>query len=340
MGEFLTSPKEEKKKEDNSDGFLRYGVCSMQGWKKRMENTYISEINKDGKNKNFDIFAIFEGHGGSEVSEFVKKHFCEELYKNKNFNSNSMKTALTETFLKMDVLMRKEEGKKELKELREKNTKEENEQISELIEPNKDLEVLKKMMSGAKEEEEENVADLCGCTACVGVVDKINKKMIFAFIGNTQVFFGHQDSQSTLLDIHHDLKGELQRIKEAGGWITDNLLKGNLNVSRSLGDFEYKKKSDLKKNIILAEPEIWEYNFKSDDDYLIFVSEGILDFVQKDDICGIINQYVKDNNKNLNNDKLSDILDYLFGKILANDIYNNLGKAYNNMTSILIRVIK
>jgi serine/threonine protein phosphatase PrpC len=35
----------------------------MQGWRKRMEDAFLAEIDL-GKDKNINIFGIFDGHGG------------------------------------------------------------------------------------------------------------------------------------------------------------------------------------------------------------------------------------------------------------------------------------
>ena len=43
---------------------LRYAVSGMQGWRKRMEDAFIAEINV-GPEKNINIFGIFDGHGGT-----------------------------------------------------------------------------------------------------------------------------------------------------------------------------------------------------------------------------------------------------------------------------------
>ena len=41
------------------------------------------------------------------------------------------------------------------------------------------------------------------------------------------------------------MKNESARIKKAGGFITDGRVNGNLNLSRAMGDLEYKKNADL-----------------------------------------------------------------------------------------------
>ena len=40
----------EKKYEKNESNYLRFGTCSMQGWRARMEDSYINEINIGKKN--------------------------------------------------------------------------------------------------------------------------------------------------------------------------------------------------------------------------------------------------------------------------------------------------
>ena len=59
-----------------------YSVSTMQGWKKQNEDTYIIEISND-KNNQLNIFGIFDGHNGREISEYVSKNFTNELFKNK-----------------------------------------------------------------------------------------------------------------------------------------------------------------------------------------------------------------------------------------------------------------
>lgn len=42
-----------------------------------------------------------------------------------------------------------------------------------------------------------------------------------------------------------DNKDEKKRIEEAGGFVTEGRINGNLNLSRALGDFEFKDQKDL-----------------------------------------------------------------------------------------------
>lgn len=41
------------------------------------------------------------------------------------------------------------------------------------------------------------------------------------------------------------MNAEKERVKKAGGFITDGRINGNLNLSRAIGDMEYKKNPDL-----------------------------------------------------------------------------------------------
>jgi len=84
MGEFLSQPNKEKHSDDGENSLLRYGVCGMQGWRKRMEDAHITKISL-GAQKSLNLFGVFDGHGGKEISQFVSNHFSEELLQNKNF---------------------------------------------------------------------------------------------------------------------------------------------------------------------------------------------------------------------------------------------------------------
>ena len=62
----------------------------MQGWRKRQEDAHIAAISQ-GDKKDIDIFGVFDGHGGKEISQFVSNHFTKELIDNKNLNKDMPK---------------------------------------------------------------------------------------------------------------------------------------------------------------------------------------------------------------------------------------------------------
>ena len=83
----------------------------MQGWRKSQEDAHIAQELPGGVN----IYGVFDGHGGKEVSIFVKERFCQELCKLESFKSRDYQTALREIFRKMDTIMLEPEGAQRLK---------------------------------------------------------------------------------------------------------------------------------------------------------------------------------------------------------------------------------
>jgi len=51
---------------------------------------------------------------------------------------------------------------------------------------------------------------------------------------------------------------ERKRVRDAGGFITEGRINGNLNLSRAIGDLEYKKNESLsvKDQLIIAFPDV------------------------------------------------------------------------------------
>jgi protein phosphatase 2C len=50
-------------------------IFSLKGLRKQNEDTHVAILNSDNKNtkiKDINLFAVFDGHGGKEVSEFLK----------------------------------------------------------------------------------------------------------------------------------------------------------------------------------------------------------------------------------------------------------------------------
>ena len=65
------------------------------------------------------LFGVFDGHGGSEVSLFVKDNFVEELKKLQTFKNGNYEAALSEVFKLMDDMLMSASGQAELRRIQE-----------------------------------------------------------------------------------------------------------------------------------------------------------------------------------------------------------------------------
>jgi serine/threonine protein phosphatase PrpC len=82
MGIYRSTPLTDKNTVVESNESIGYAACGMQGWRVNMEDAHIANINLGD---DIYIFGVFDGHGGMEVSEYVKRHFIEELLKNSKY---------------------------------------------------------------------------------------------------------------------------------------------------------------------------------------------------------------------------------------------------------------
>lgn len=82
------------------------------------------------------------------------------------------------------------------------------------------------------------------------------------------------------VDHKPELPEEKARIEKAGGFVEDNRVKGILNLSRSLGDLEYKSDTSiaLKDQMITAMPDIRKEKVTfGETQFLILACDGIWD---------------------------------------------------------------
>ena len=302
----------------------------MQGWRKRMEDAHITEISQ-GKSSELDVFGVFDGHGGKEISQFVTHHFTKELIVNKNYLKGDLQSAIKDTFIKMDEIMQTNEGKEEIKQYARKSKEEDDLQNKE--EPQNSQMAMLAQLVGQKDPESDDIAMRTGCTGCVCVIDEMYKKMYFANAGDSRVVLcknGNAIDMST--DHKPELESEKDRIYKADGWITDGRVKGNLNLTRGLGDLDYKQNKKLKpeEQMITSNPDIKIEDFSNDVDFIIIGCDGIWDCLTNQQAC----DFVK--NRYNNQEKLSKIIEEMMDSICASDLYNETGVGCDNMTCMII----
>ena len=300
-----------------------------------MEDALITDLNI-GPQKDTHIFGIFDGHGGSEVAKYVEKHFSDEFAKNSNYLKKDIKKALEENYQKMDDLMLEKDGKDELLSIYKKS-KEDFVKIKEKeYNKNSQTEMFNELIN-PKEQPDMNISLITGCTANTLVIQ--DKKLYFANVGDSKSVICKK-GQSITMSIAHkpSIPEELNRIEKAGGWVLDGRIMGNLYLSRSIGDLEYKKNKKLKneEQIISNFPDIKIENNISDLDLIVLASDGIWDCKSSQEICDF---FIDKFNKNPDG-KISTFIEELFEEILATDIYNDTGVGCDNMSCIVIRLKK
>ena len=314
----------EKKYEKNESNYLRFGTCSMQGWRARMEDSYINEINI-GDKKQYNIFGIFDGHRGKETSQFVKNHFIEELLLNDNFKKENICLALKETFFKMDELMLSSKGKKELIQLHSQSLKDD----IKLKEKNIILKLPFQPLTHYNS----------GCTACICIIDILNKTIYFANVGDSKGILIKNNIAKKITSEHNSYNlNENKRIINAGGIILDNRIyynNGLINVSRSLGDLDFKRNKNLSKEnqIITANPDIFVEDIDKGD-FVILCCDGVWECFDNEQM--LYDFIFEKLNKN-NCEDFDKVIGNMFDNIIGKDSHLKFS-GFDNMSCIVIKI--
>ena len=297
-----------------------------------MEDAHITKIDL-GESKSLNLFGVFDGHGGKEIAQFVSNHFSDEFIQNKKYLNGDIKNALKETFIKMDEIMQTLNGKEEIKQYARKS-KEEDELQSINEPPNPQMKMFSQLIP-QKNPESDEISLRTGCTACVCAIEEKSKKVYFANAGDSRVVICKKGKAIPMsVDHKPDLEKEKERIYKADGWISDGRVKGNLNLTRGLGDLEYKSNKHLKpeEQIITADPDILSNDFNNDVDFIIVGCDGIWDCLSNQQACDfVLSRIHKDKNR-----KLSKIIEEMMDEICATDLYNETGVGCDNMTCMII----
>ena len=351
MGETLSTPNLEKNIDNGYNNDLEYGICSIQGYRPSMEDTYFSAINI-GEDKNLSLFGVCDGHGGKEISSYIAQNFQSFLEKNENFKNRKYQEALKETFLSLDKsLLEKEvfekllnysiEDRKNEEEKFDKIAKEVIKEDDKITED--DITQMKafKNLFDPRNLEDCNVAYFCGSTACV------------VLFGENDIFIANAgDSRCILLDKDGIVRNkttdhkctnqeEKKRIEQAEGFIEGNRIKGCLDVTRGFGDLEYKTNEWLRPEdqMITANPEIISVPTK-DVDYVVLGCDGFFEPINEDSNNGKIGKFILDKlkeKKRNDGNNISDVISLFIDELVKKDEKKNPISS-DNITGIVIKM--
>ena len=119
----------------------------------------------------------------------------------------------------------------------------------------------------------------CGSTLTIIYIDKELNIVYGANVGDSKSILINKNKTYKNLTSEHKVESNMkenERIKKIGGIIFNGRLFGQLNLSRSLGDFS------LKNNGLISTPSIHKHKISEDDSYIIIASDGIWDVLNEE----------------------------------------------------------
>lgn len=366
MGVYLSTPNTAKESDfgDNHPK-ISYGASAMQGWRTGMEDAHMAHLDFP----NGIIFGVFDGHGGKDVALFAAKYMGAEIQSNEAYRSGNIEQALHDGFLRIDELLRSPEGLKALREISGRETFKPNNGSSrrELIQTVQqfartsgvdlkglddevDQEVVSPSVSPNKIPEEYSEAFSMGATSVVALIT--NGKLYVANAGDSRCILSRAGESVAMSRDHKPQDAdEMARIYKAGGYVDAGRVNSNLNLSRALGDLEYKKSNSIpaEQQIITANPEIKILDLVDQDEFLLLACDGVWDVMTNQQAIDFVRsrliqkalQYSPKNPllSSIPTKEISTICEELLDNCLAKDALPP-GLGCDNMTAVIVLLDK
>ncbi|KAL1168126.1 hypothetical protein V6Z11_A05G064100 [Gossypium hirsutum] len=331
MGIYLSTPKTEKFSEDGENDRVRYGLSSMQGWRAAMEDAHAAYPDLD---ESTSFFGVYDGHGGKVVAKFCAKYLHQQVLKHEAYATGDIGASVHRAFFRMDEMMRGQRGWRELAILGDKIDKFTG-MIEGLIWSPKGGEGIDQDDDWAIEEgpHSDFSGPTSGSTACVAILR--NNQLVVANAGDSRCVVSRKGQAYNLSRDHKpDLEAEKERILKAGGFIHAGRVNGSLNLSRAIGDMEFKKNKLLpaEKQTVSANPDINTVELCDDDDFLVLACDGIWDCMSSQMLVDFIHEQLRSETK------LSVICERILDRCLAPSTAT--GEGCDNMTMILVQFKK
>ncbi|CAL5039693.1 unnamed protein product [Urochloa decumbens] len=331
MGVYLSTPKTEKLSEDGENDKLKFGLSSMQGWRATMEDAHSALLDLDNDTA---FFGVFDGHGGKVVAKFCAKYLHREVLNSEAYAAGDLGAAVHRAYFRMDEMMRGQRGWRELQALGDKIN-----QFTGIIEG-----LIWSPKGGDSNDRHDDWAfeegphsdftgPNCGSTACVALIR--NRQLVVANAGDSRCVISRNGQAYSLSRDHKpELEAERERIQSAGGYIQMGRVNGTLNLSRAIGDMEFKQNKFLSpdKQILTANPDINIVELCDDDDFLVLACDGIWDCMSNQQLVDFIREHIN------TEESLSAVCERVLDRCLAPSTMG--GEGCDNMTMILVQFKK
>lgn len=160
--------------------------------------------------------------------------------------------------------------------------------------------------------------DESGSTATVMFIG--NDMLFISHVGDSCVVLSRSGKVEVLTNPHRPYGSnkaslqEIRRVRDAGGWINNGRICGDIAVARAFGDMRFKTKKDemLKKGVaegrwsekfvsrvqfnadlVVASPDIFQAALGSDAEFVLLASDGLWDYMNSSDAVTFVRNQLR-----------------------------------------------
>ncbi|KAK1444210.1 PPM-type phosphatase-like domain containing protein [Babesia gibsoni] len=197
-----------------------------------------------------------------------------------------------------------------------------------------------------------NLAFGCGSTSVVVMVlDGEAPSLLVANAGDSRAVLC-RGGQAVALSHDHkpQLREEGERIRRAGGSVTNGRVDGNLNLSRSLGDLAFKRDTSLPpaEQRISAMPDVRICPLAPEDEFVVLACDGIWDCKNNQQVVDFVRKRLFDDSTDgaesvesgAETNRLAKICEELCDECLSGNPSESEGVGCDNMTVIIVQLSK
>lgn len=187
-------------------------------------------------------------------------------------------------------------------------------------------------------------ADNVGCTAVCILLTR--DEMVCANAGDSRAVLCRKTGPVALSKDHKpNDEVERKRIEAAGGRVEEisvgirvhYRVNGNLNLSRSIGDLEYKKSPELghERQMICSTPDIVKMPRMKDDDFIVLACDGVWDVKSNEDVCSFMKEKLQGSD---DAEAIIPAVESLLDDCIAEDPKKTNGLGGDNMTCLVVQL--
>lgn len=288
MGQILSQPLTDKESESGQNKHLAYGLSCMQGWRISMEDAHTTILDLEKTNNN----------NNNDNNDDIKTDDDNSNDDNETKTASTSKNTVTDStdpvafFAVYDGHGGDRIAKYTGDNLYKLITKE-----PEFHKGNFGKALQNTFLATDREilEDNELKLDQSGCTATTVLLN--SKKIVCANAGDSRTVLSVNGSAKPLSYDHKpNNEGEHARICAAGGFVDIGRVNGNLALSRAIGDFDFKKSTDLppEEQIVTAFPDIIEHDITENDEFVVLACDGIWDCLSSQQVVEVVRRGIND----------------------------------------------